>query len=89
MGNWYKVVGRKGPNIYALYPPADPILQPDWSGLPSFDEMLLSAFDSHMIEDLNHPLLRKARGYHDSDEYHPGELLARVVARYRVPHRAG
>lgn len=68
VSGWYKIVGRKGPNIYDLYPPADPIPEPDWSVLPSFEEMLLSAFDSHMIEDLNHPLLRKARGYRDSDE---------------------
>ena len=68
IGKWYKVVGRKGPNIYDLYPPAEEILEPDWSGLPPFDEMLLSAFDSRMIEDLNHPQLRKARGYFDADE---------------------
>lgn len=68
MGDWFKVVGRKGPNIYDLYEPADSIPQPDWSGLPSFDDMLVSAFESRMIEDLNHPLLRKARGYCDSDE---------------------
>lgn len=68
MGHWFKVVGRKGPNIYDLYEPADSIPQPDWSGLPPFDDMLLSAFESRMIEDLNHPLLRKARGYRDSDE---------------------
>jgi len=68
MGNWYKVVGRKGPNIYDLYPPADPIPEPDWSGLPPFGDMLLSAFDSRMIEDLDHPQLRKARGCFDVDE---------------------
>jgi hypothetical protein len=68
VGKWYKVVGRKGPNIYDLYEPAEPIPQPDWSVLPPFDDMLLSAFESRMIEDLNHPLLRKARGYRDADE---------------------
>lgn len=68
VGNWYKVVGRKGPNIYDLYPPADRIPEPDWSGLPPFEEMLLSAFDSRMIEELDHPQLRKARGCFDVDE---------------------
>lgn len=67
-GEWHKVVGRKGPNIYDLYVPAESIPQPDWSGLPPFEEMLLSAFDSRMIEDLDHPQLRKARGCFDVDE---------------------
>ena len=66
--SWFKVVSKKGPNIYDLYTSEFPIPEPDWSGLPQFDEMLELAFDGRMIETLDHPVLMRARGRLDDDE---------------------
>lgn len=62
---WLKVVARRGPNIYDLYTSEYPIPDPDWSALPTFDKVLEEAFEGRMIESLDHPVLRKARGYLD------------------------
>jgi len=64
---WFKVVSRRGPNIYDLYPSEKEIPEPDWSNLPAFGDMLESAFDGKRIESLEHPVVRKARGYPDEE----------------------
>ena len=65
---WLKVVSRKGPNIYELYPSKYPIPDPEWDGLPAFDVMLESAFSGRMITSLEHPILQKALGKLDHVE---------------------
>ena len=42
----------------AEYPKPDP----DWSELPSFDELLEKGFHDHKIEDWDHPILKELRG---------------------------
>lgn len=64
---WVAVVARRSANTYDLIEPEDAIPEPDWSSLPSFTEMVESAFDGHMITHLDHPFLRKLRGFRDDD----------------------
>lgn len=64
---WVAVVARRAANTYDLIEPEDSIPEPDWSSLPSFTEMVESAFDGHMITNLDHPFLRKLRGFRDDD----------------------
>jgi len=65
---WIAVVARRSANTYDLIEPEDAIPEPDWSALPPFMEMVESAFDGHMITDIDHPFLRKLRGYRDDDD---------------------
>jgi len=60
--NWRRVVSRKAANTYDLYAPEGPIPEPDWDGLPAFQEMLSSGFEERMITSNDHPVLRKLRG---------------------------
>jgi hypothetical protein len=64
---WTRVIARKGPNTYDLYESEFPIPEPGWGDLPPFAEMLEEAFDDLMIDSLEHPALRKARGLVDDD----------------------
>lgn len=65
---WVAVVARRSANTYDLIEPEDTIPEPDWSVLPPFSEMVESAFDGHMITSLDHPFLRKLRGFRDDDD---------------------
>jgi hypothetical protein len=65
---WAAVVARRSANTYDLIEPEDTIPEPDWSSLPTFTEMVESAFDGHMITHLDHPFLRKLRGFRDDDD---------------------
>lgn len=65
---WVAVVARRSANTYDLIEPEDAIPEPDWSALPPFMEMVESAFDGHMITDIDHPFLRRLRGYRDDDD---------------------
>lgn len=65
---WIAVVARRSANTYDLVEPEDAIPEPDWSALPPFMEMVESAFDGHMVTDIDHPFLRKLRGYRDDDD---------------------
>ncbi len=64
---WVAVVARRSANTYDLIEPEDAIPEPDWSSLPPFAEMVESAFEDHMITHLDHPFLRKLRGFRDDD----------------------
>jgi hypothetical protein len=64
---WVAVVARRSANTYDLIEPEDVIPEPDWSSLPTFTEMVESAFDGHMITNPDHPFLRKLRGFRDDD----------------------
>ena len=68
VSQWVRVVSRRAANIYDLYLPEQPIPEPKWSELPSFPEMLENAFDDRRITSVDHPVLRKLRGYVDNDE---------------------
>ena len=65
---WIAVIARRAANTYDLVEPEDAIPEPAWSALPPFSEMLESAFDGHMITHLDHPFLRKLRGYRGDDD---------------------
>jgi hypothetical protein len=66
---WVAVVARRAANTYDLIAPEDEIPEPNWSELPPFAEMVEAAFEDHMITDLDHPFLRKLRGFReDSDD---------------------
>jgi len=65
---WVAVVARRSANTYDLIEPEDVIPEPDWSVLPPFTEMVESAFEDHMITHLDHPFLRKLRGFRDDDD---------------------
>jgi hypothetical protein len=60
---WVAVVARRAANTYDLVEPEDNIPEPDWSALPPFADMVESAFEDHMITNLDHPFLRKLRGF--------------------------
>jgi hypothetical protein len=68
VNKWVAVRARKAANTYDLTTPIDTIPEPDWSSLPSFDEMLDTAFDDHAITYLEHPLLKKLQGINDDDD---------------------
>jgi len=64
---WVAVVARRAANTYDLIEPEDEIPEPEWSSLPTFTEMVESAFDGHMVTHHDHPFLRKLRGFRDDD----------------------
>jgi hypothetical protein len=77
---WRRVVARKSANIYDLYKPEYTIDEPDWSGLPSFPEMLENGFEDRRITSVDHPVVRKLRGFNDGDEYRLWEFASVWVA---------
>ena len=68
MSNWVAVVARRAANTYDLVQPEDSIPEPDWTALPLFAEMVESAFEDHMITSLDHPFLRKLRGFREDGD---------------------
>lgn len=68
MTQWIAVIAKKSGNIYKMVVPEEAIPEPEWSDLPLFIEMVESAFDGHMITDLDHPYLRKLRGCREDDD---------------------
>jgi hypothetical protein len=65
---WVAVVARRAANTYDLVEPEDAIPEPNWSALPPFSEMVESAFEDHMLTNLDHPFLRKLRGLRDDND---------------------
>lgn len=68
VSKWVAVVARRAANTYDLVEPADSIPEPDWLALPPFGEMVESAFEDHMITSLDHPFLRKLRGFREDGD---------------------
>jgi hypothetical protein len=68
VSKWVAVVARRAANTYDLVEPEDSIPEPEWSSLPSFAEMLESAFEDHMVTSLDHPFLRKLRGFREDGD---------------------
>lgn len=68
VSKWVAVVARRAANTYDLVEPEDLIPEPEWSPLPPFAEMLESAFEDHMITSLDHPFLRKLRGFREDGD---------------------
>jgi hypothetical protein len=59
---------RKSANIYDLYLPEQAIPEPEWKELPPFQDMVENGFDDRRITSIDHPVLRKLRGYTDDAE---------------------
>jgi len=68
VSKWVAVVARRAANTYDLIEPEDSIPEPDWSSLPPFAEMLESAFEDHMVTSVDHPFLRKLRGFREDGD---------------------
>lgn len=68
MGKWIAVVARRAANTYDLIEPEDCIPEPDWSSIPPFAAMVETAFEDHMITSLDHPFLRKLRGFREDGD---------------------
>jgi hypothetical protein len=68
VSKWVAVVARRAANTYDLVEPEDSIPEPEWSSLPSFEAMLESAFEDHMVTSLDHPFLRKLRGFREDGD---------------------
>jgi hypothetical protein len=60
--NWYSVKARMGAKSYDLISPDGEIPEPDWGGIPSFDEILNACFAETLITSVDHPLVRKLNG---------------------------
>ena len=68
VSKWVAVVARRAANTYDLVEPEDSIPEPEWSSLPPFGELLESAFEDHMVTSLDHPFLRKLRGFREDGD---------------------
>jgi len=68
MTQWLRVVSRKSANIYDLYQPVQEIPEPDWTGLPPFQDMVENGFDECRITSINHPVIRKLQGFANDNE---------------------
>jgi len=68
VSKWVAVVARRAANTYDLVEPEDSIPEPEWSSLPPFAEMLESAFEDHIVTSLDHPFLRKLRGFREDGD---------------------
>ena len=68
LSHWSRVVANRSANIYDLYQPEHTIPEPDWSVLPAFQDMVENGFDDRRIASIDHPVLRKLRGYVDDNE---------------------
>jgi hypothetical protein len=65
LNNWIKVEANMSAGGYDYYPAPMKIANPDWTALPSFDELLALAFRGRIIESANHPVILKMLGVTD------------------------
>jgi hypothetical protein len=69
LNQWIKVVTNGAANGYDYFPAPHAIADPDWSGLPSFNEMLALGFRGRVIESADHPAIRRSLGLEDAGNY--------------------
>lgn len=58
---WVRVAANKGLGAYDVFQATGNLPEPEWPTVP-FKELLRVAFKDRLIDDLNHPVLRKLRG---------------------------
>jgi hypothetical protein len=58
---WVSIRANMATQMYELLTPAVELPEPDWSTLPSFDELLKRFFDGKYIATTDHPLVLKEK----------------------------
>jgi hypothetical protein len=75
MRNWIKVQANTTTAGYDYFPTRGAVKDPDWTVLPSFNELLIMAFRGHVIDSENHPVIQRLLGNEDvADVYDDGSL---------------
>ena len=59
---WVKVVPNHHANAYDVYTPQVTIADPKWDELPTFTQLLTTAFRDRRIESIDHPVLKQLVG---------------------------
>ena len=61
-GKWLGIRWNKKLSNYNSFVPEDELDAPDWKSCPTWAEMIESAFEGHVIEDEDHPIINNACG---------------------------
>jgi hypothetical protein len=62
MTDWVRITSNKEMGGYDLHTPIANLSPPDWSELPTFAQVLKLGFQDYLIEDRDHPFLKRLRG---------------------------
>jgi len=61
MGHWVRVASNRALGAYEISVAIADLPEPEWPDLP-FDEVLKIAFREHIVDRLDHPLVKQLRG---------------------------
>lgn len=59
--NWIRIKADMSLGAYSIYQAASTLDEPEWPDI-SFEELMKLAFKNNIIQDLDHPILKKLRG---------------------------
>lgn len=60
--HWTRMAADMNLGAYAIYQAAESLPEPEWASETSFEALVRIGFKNKIIEDLEHPVLRRLRG---------------------------
>jgi hypothetical protein len=62
---WVHIISQQDKQAYITQPSVDDLPEPSWP-VVTFRDLIARAFATRVVKDINHPVVRKLRGAHES-----------------------